>query len=89
MKPVAAAETPAAPSNAGARPSAVKPASASADLTFYKAVQQKEAEAPAAEVTCIACGATIAPSLARLGSMHCHDCRDGLATTPYAGVAAA
>jgi MFS family permease len=51
--------------------------------------KRARAEAPAAEVTCIACGATIAPSLARLGSMHCHDCRDGLATTPYAGVAAA
>src|SRR5205085_9511021 len=49
VKPVAAAATPAPPSNAGARPSAVKPASASADLAFYKAVQQKEAEAPAAE----------------------------------------
>ena len=47
VKPVAAAETAAPPSNAGARPSAVKPASASADLTFYKAVQQKEADAQA------------------------------------------
>src|SRR5690242_10991417 len=46
VKPVAAAEpTPAVPANAGGRQSAVKPTSASADLTFYKAVEQKETDA--------------------------------------------
>ncbi|TMK69427.1 MAG: MFS transporter [Actinobacteria bacterium] len=29
-----------------------------------------------AQVTCISCGTEIAPSLAHLGSLHCHDCRD-------------
>ena len=33
-------------------------------------------EATAAEVKCIGCGETIAPSIAHLGSLHCHDCRD-------------
>jgi hypothetical protein len=32
--------------------------------------------AAAAQVTCISCGNEIAPSLAHLGSLHCHDCRD-------------
>ena len=49
VKPVAAAE-PAMPvePSAAARPSAVKPTSAPADLTFYKAVEQKEADTSAA-----------------------------------------
>jgi hypothetical protein len=34
-----------------------------------------------AEVACIACGEPIAPSLAHLGSLHCHDCRDALPLT--------
>src|SRR5437868_10007619 len=46
VKPAAAADAvPAVPANTGTRASAVKPASASADLTFYKAVEQKETDA--------------------------------------------
>lgn|SRR5581483_1366300 len=53
VKPVAAADqVPTVPASAGSRPAGIKPASASADLTFYKAVEQKESDtatAPAPE----------------------------------------
>ena len=42
-------------------------------VALPKRVQE---EATAAEVKCIDCGETIATSLAHLGSLHCHDCRD-------------
>ena len=42
-------------------------------VALPKRVQE---EATAAEVKCIGCGETIAPSIAHLGSLHCHDCRD-------------
>jgi EmrB/QacA subfamily drug resistance transporter len=38
--------------------------------------RRAQEKAAAAEVKCIACGEAIAPSLAHLGSLHCHDCRD-------------
>lgn len=45
-KPVEAAEVPAPAATAsGVRPTAVKPASTSADMTFYKAVGQKDVDA--------------------------------------------
>ena len=39
--------TSAAPANPATRPSAVKPASAPSNLTFYKAVEQKDSDTPA------------------------------------------
>jgi cell division septation protein DedD len=48
VKPVAAAEPVVPVESNGVRPSAVKPTSAPADLTFYKAVEQKEADTSAA-----------------------------------------
>jgi DedD protein len=45
VKPISAADSMPVPANPTAHPSAVKPASTSTDLTFYKAVEQKDADA--------------------------------------------
>jgi cell division septation protein DedD len=47
VKPLSAELPPAPTSNPAVRPSAVKPASAPSNLTFYKAVEQKDSDTPA------------------------------------------